>query len=169
MIRKGSSTNSLAEFADYFKQQLNTHVLKSYLRKNPSGFHLCGFGTDGIPEFYFIRNIQSMNGPFYEGFSGRYTTTEDFRARDALKFGGSLTNLKNQVFYYVNGDLRNFHQFWTGATAFVDALKSDSSFWGISTPGERAKWKLEAFASFYERHSKNQIIGRPIDVLELTA
>lgn len=172
-IRHGTSAKTLTEFAEYFEARLNRDVSKQLLKQYPSGFHLCGFAEDGIPEFHYIRNIETMEGAFYKGFKDSYYTTEDFRGRDAVtdKNGNKrkLEDLSNCMFFYVNGDIRNFWQFWDGATRFANAIKDDPAFKDIKTPGERAKWKLEAFASFYEKHSKKHVIGRPIDVIETRA
>jgi len=172
-IRHGAGIKDLADFASFFEKRLNRDVSKAFLRKHPSGFHLCGFAADGFPEFYFIRNIESMDGAFYKGFRDSYYTTEDFRSRDAIRHNDgrarSMKDLKDCIFFYVNGDLRSFWQFWRGATDFINAVSGDPTFKNIKTVGERARWKLEAFASFYEKHSKSQVIGRPIDLIETKA
>lgn len=172
-IRHGAGIKDLVDFASFFEERLNRDVSKAFLRANPSGFHLCGFAADGLPEFYFIRNIESMVGPFYKGFRDSYYKTEDFRSRDAIKdkFGNvrSIDDLKNCVFFYVNGDLRSFWRFWLGASDFINTVSGDPTFKNLNTVGARAKWKLEAFASFYEKHSKAQTIGRPIDLIEISS
>ncbi len=109
-----------------------------------------------------------MDGVFYEDFKDQYFRTEDFRYRDAIiNEDGSprkLEDLSNCVFYYVKGALRSFWSFWLLADKFVRSAMTDSEFTGIDIPGERAKWKLETFASSYERFAKQKIIGKPIDL-----
>jgi hypothetical protein len=171
IIRHGSSVNSLSVFANYFESELNKYVSKSLLLRNPSGFHLCGFANDGIPEFYFIRNIDHMNGPFYNGFRDHYFTNEHFRMRDAIRRENgaerSLSEVSNSVFWYVNGDLRSFWNFWLPADQFVRQVASDVSFSRPSTLSDRAKWKLESLSSFYQAFARERIVGKPIDAIEL--
>ncbi len=170
-ICHGTGIGTLAEFAGYLEEELNKRVNKGLLRKNPSGFHLCGIASDGIPEFYFIRNIGKMDGVFYSDFRDQYFKTEDFRSRDAIRNedGSSrkLEDLSNCIFWYVNGALRSFWSFWLPADQFVRSAITDPEFIGLESPGLRARWKLEAFASFYERFAKKKLIGKPIDLIQI--
>ena len=171
IIRNGASIQTISDFAEYFMAELNRLVTKQLLIKYASGFHLCGLATDGVPEFYFIRNFDQMNGPFYHGFRDHYYMSEDFRNRDAIIGENGtirpLTEINNATFFYVNGDLRSFRFFWDSAGLFVNQISSDQSFMRPSTLSELAKWKLEALSSFYRAFSKQQIVGKPIDAIEI--
>ena len=92
VIRHGYNVKTVKEFSEYLINELNRNVTKPLLKTIPSGFHLCGLAGDGIPEFYFIRNIDRMEGPYYKGFRDTYFCTEDFRTRDAIK-NGPLSSL----------------------------------------------------------------------------
>lgn len=121
--------NSIKDFALFLTQELNNYVPKLDLINNPSGFHLCGLAKDGIPEFYYIHNIKRRDGPYYKEFRDVYSFSEDFRTRDAIKKTNvSLTSLQNIIFWYVNGDLRNFWEFWMPATQFIDAMSLNTDF-----------------------------------------
>src|SRR5438132_13997213 len=40
--------------------------------KNASGFHLCGYSSQGLPEFWFLSNIGGMPGFKYAHMQQRY-------------------------------------------------------------------------------------------------
>src|SRR6266487_504292 len=73
----------------------NTVVLERYA----SGFHVCGYGTTGIPEFWFISNILEMDDFVYTRMAPRYSPpSPEFLDRDAKALGwnghdsGSIKN-----------------------------------------------------------------------------
>ncbi len=171
VIRQGHNIQNIKQFAEYLTNALNAEVAKSLLKNNPSGFHLCGLADDGIPEFYFIRNIHSMEGPYYSGFMDTYICSEDFRTRDAITTQNgekrSLTSLQNAIFWYVNGDLRSFWSFWLPATNFIDGMSANPEFPALTSDVERAKWKLKVIAQLYEKYAKQKIVGGPIDGIEI--
>ena len=86
-----------------------------------------------------------------------------FRNRDAKP----LAQFSNKVQVYVNGDLRSFWSFWLSAEVFVKTVAEDRSFSRPSSLSERAKWKLEALASFYRAFAKEKIVAGPIDAIEI--
>ena len=67
----------------------------------------------------------------------------------------------------MNGALRSFWSFWLPADQFVRSAITDPEFIGLESPDLRARWKLEAFASFYERFAKKKLIGKPIDLIQI--
>jgi len=171
IIRHGHDVQNIKEFAHYLTTKLNANVVKSLLKNNPSGFHLCGLAEDGIPEFYFIRNIERMEGPYYRGFRDTYFCSEDFRTRDAITTSGGkkrdLSSLRKSIFWYVNGDLRSFWAFWMPATQFIDGISMNPEFPALTSDLERAKWKLKVIAQLYEKYAKQKIVGGPIDGFEI--
>jgi hypothetical protein len=171
VIRHGHGIKTVKEFSEYLTDQLNKNVTKSLLETNPSGFHLCGLAEDGIPEFYFIRNIDRMEGPYYKGFKDAYSCSEGFRTRDAITTNDGkkrpLSSLQNCIFWYVNGDLRSFWAFWMPATQFIDSISMDPEFPALKSDLERAKWKLKVIAQLYEKYAKQKIVGGPIDGIEI--
>jgi hypothetical protein len=169
-ITHGHKIKSINEFAQYLTDKLNEYVPKTRLKNNPSGFHVCGLSEDGIPEFYYIRNIIRRDGPYYKEFKDSYYFTEDFRNRDAITTEDgkqrSLTSLHNMVFWYVNGDLRNFWDFWIPATKFIDAVSLDPDFPALKSDLERAKWKLKTIAALY-KYRRTKIVGGKIYGFEI--
>ena len=171
VIRQGHDIQNIKEFSEYLTNKLNAKVNKSFLKNNPSGFHLCGLANDGIPEFYFIRNIKRMEGPYYKDFIDTYYCSEDFRTCDAITTSTGekrpLTSLQNAIFWYVNGDLRSFWAFWMPATNFIDGISGNPEFPALTSDLERAKWKLKVIAQLYEKYAKQKIVGGPIDGIEV--
>lgn len=171
VIRHGHSIKTVKEFSQYLMSELNNRVSKALLKSNASGFHICGRADDGIPEFYFIRNIERMEGPFYKGFVGSYFCSEDFRTRDAIRTNDGaqrdLVTLHDSIFWYVNGDLRSFWDFWLPATQFIDSFQLNQDFPSLKSDLERAKWKLRVIAQLYDKYAKKKIVGGPIDGIEI--
>src|SRR5438552_14112058 len=90
----------------------NTVVLERYA----SGFHVCGYGTTGIPEFWFISNILEMDDFVYTRMALRYSPpSPDFLDRDAKALGWNghdSGSIKNGVQFYRNGDYRLHAAAW---------------------------------------------------------
>lgn len=171
LIRNGHSIKTVKYFSEYLMYELNKKVSKGLLKSSPSGFHLCGLADDGIPEFYFIRNIEGMDGPFYKGFLDSYFCSEDFRSRDAIRNNDGtpreLAELHDSIFWYVNGDLRSFWDFWLPATHFIDSFSQNRDFPALKEDLERAKWKLKVIAQLYDKYAKNKNVGGPIDGIRI--
>jgi hypothetical protein len=170
VIRNGHTIKTVNEFSQYLADTLNKNVTKSLLKTNPSGFHICGLADDGIPEFYFIRNIEGREGPYYKGFKDTYFCSEDFRTRDAIATGDgsqrSLDSLQHSIFWYVNGDLRSFWAFWLPATEFIDSISVNPEFPSLKSDLERAKWKLKVIAQLYDKYAKQKIVWALLMVLK---
>lgn len=171
VISHSHGIKTIADFAQYLMDTLNGNVVKSLLKTNPSGFHVCGLADDGIPEFYFIRNIERMEGPFYKGFKDSYFCSEDFRTGDAIKTNNGqprdLDSLHDAIFWYVNGDLRSFWEFWLPATQFIDSFQLNPEFPALKSDLERAQWKLRVIAQLYGKYARKKVVGGPIDGIEI--
>ena len=172
VIRHNHSIKTVKEFSQCLMSELNNKVSKALLKSNASGFHICGLANDGIPEFYFVRNIEGMEGSFYKGLLDSYLYSEDFRARDAINTAvngvqGDLATLHDVIFWYVNGDLRSFWDFWLPATQFIDSFCQNQDFPTLKFDLERAKWKLRVIAQLYDKYAKQKIVGGPIDGIEI--
>lgn len=85
-VNHSAETGSLRQLANNLCAELNRQVNKSWLRKLPSGFHLCGYNTDGLPELWHICN-HGMEGNDYKDFASEYGVSEDFLRRDAVVQG----------------------------------------------------------------------------------
>jgi hypothetical protein len=164
---------SLEKFARVLCDKLNHKVNKEFLKKAPSGFHVCGYNAKNLPELWFVRNIRSMEDHVYRGFATEYNLTEDFLARDARKCGFNGVNPKvpcSFIQYYINGDVRAFHSIWQRLDEFLAKMFSQADFRHPqqSTDLEAvAKWKMGVISSFYKQFAEKQIIGAPIDAFVL--
>jgi hypothetical protein len=99
---KSRNPSTLKELADGLAEELNRLVPRHIRDKFVSGFHLAGLNKAGMPEFWFIRNIEDDGTTI----SGTYSGREDFLRRDAkdLPTGGFAT--------YRNGDIRGHIAGW---------------------------------------------------------
>jgi len=166
--------HSIHDFAKALQSDLNQQVNKGFLRQNPSGLHICGYNEDKHPELWFVRNIQTMEGPRYSGFSDHYTVTEDFNGRDRLKMERQIelegsSGEYNQ--YYVNGDIRGFHSLWILLEYALMKMLKEPDFHSIAQRSDllkSAKFKMETISLLYEEFASSQIIGEPIDTFLLT-
>lgn len=172
VIRNGYSIKSIGNFSEYLEDELGKKVSGSLLRNNPSGFHLCGLAEDGIPEFYFIRNFLKMENGFYKDCQRSYYSTEDFRNRDAIRSSDGnirqLSSLSNCIFWYANGDLRTFSNYWEPLTLMIDTIAKDAEFPKLNSDLERAKWKLDVLAGIYEKFARKKTVGGSIDGIKIT-
>ncbi|MCM2356806.1 MAG: hypothetical protein NDI77_01540 [Geobacteraceae bacterium] len=108
-IANDSLSQTIRDFSCNIKTHLNSKVPNTVLSQEGSGFHICGFESNGLPVLYHFSNISGMNDIFYGTNSSTYNdVTEDFIGRDANNFGydpNNLTFSKSGTFEYRNGDL----------------------------------------------------------------
>jgi hypothetical protein len=67
-----SRADSIAAFAKELQQSLNAVVPMRHLQVQHSGLHVCGFDTQGRPDFWYISNIGSMQGFEYKDLRTSY-------------------------------------------------------------------------------------------------
>jgi hypothetical protein len=60
-VTRHSATASLKDFAFQLCDELHTVIPANILGKNASGFHICGYDSNGLPEFWFLRNKGGMD------------------------------------------------------------------------------------------------------------
>jgi hypothetical protein len=120
---------------------------------------------------WFVRNIGGMDGFLYSDIRNRYWFTEEFlsthyppvRKKQPEAVPGVLLQ------YYVNGDVRSFHAAWNELNQFL--MKMYASGNDVPDPSLRdglikiLKWKISVIADFYKTFMRDQIIGKPTDVL----
>src|SRR6266849_430237 len=166
-VIRHSTMTSLKDFAFQLRDELHTVIPAGILKKNASGFHICGYNSKGLPEFWFLRNIGGMDQFRYTNLLQRYMEpTADFLDRDAKSLGWdgrNLTSIINKGYVYRNGDVR------AHVIAFerLDEVLSDTlSFPDFKTPTkpeDLVRFKFEFVAYLYKKFARRQIIGRPID------
>jgi len=171
-INNSTEARTLREFATNLRDELNRAVNKAWLKKQHSGFHICGYNTSGFPELWHICN-HGMEGNNYKDFASEYGLSEDFLRRDAAAQGFDGTSpLVRQPFvqYYINGDVRPFHSAWKRLNEFSAEMFSYADFKSPRRTGEYieiTKWKFKMIASFYQRFAKQPVIGGSIDAFIL--
>ena len=174
-ITHHSGLSSLRDFTFELRDQLHNVIPPDVLGRNPSGFHICGYNSHGLPEFWYLSNIGGMSGFAYTGVQPRYgDPTEDFLARDAKKLGWDGTNpasVENKAWVYRNGDVRAHVAAFELLDKVLIEMLSFPDFKKLQRGDDLASWvrfKLKFVAQFYKEYGKKQIIGTPIDAFALT-
>ena len=175
-IRRHSSVRDLEDFANTLREELNRVVPPEILKKNPSGFHICGYDSAGRPDFWYLSNIGGLKDFKYIDLKSQYTPPEShFLSRDALREfrwdGKDPLSAINGVKIYRNGDFRAHVAAWEQLDYIYWRLSQFPDFKLPKTPGEYGeyvKFKFEIVAYIYKNWAKKQIVARPIDVIVLT-
>jgi hypothetical protein len=175
-IRSHHSITTLEGFVFSLREELHRVIPPRILEKCASGFHVCGYLPDGLPDFWHLTNVGSLNGFYYSDYQRRYKLpSSDFLGRDAGKDHGwdgenpdSARN--NAVQIYRNGDFRA-HAI---ASEHLDSMLSHffqfpdfSRPRNVSDYEKYVKFKLEVLAYIYQKWTKTKVIGKPIDVIVL--
>lgn len=173
-IDNNHDSRSLSEFSNRLKNELDTDVPKTLKMAGPSGFHIAGFNQDGLPEFWFVRNIKNMDQHRYIGFLDHYFVTEDFLRRDAGRDigydGVSLKIPEPKMKGYRNGDIRGHVIAWKEFNNVLVRFLGLPDFRSVRTIPEYeefTKFKMELIAEVYNKYCKVSLIGKPIDVFSV--
>lgn len=159
-VQRDWSGYSLRTFAENLASELNTRVPDDLKRERESGFHIAGFNEDGVPEFWYVRNVDDDKATYF----GEYRAREDFQRRDVKKLVGSTYQV------YRNGDLRAHVLAWGELDASIGRLLAFPDFKKITTAEDYVEWvkfKMDVIAQAYERFCEQSIIGRPIDAFAI--
>jgi len=174
-IRRSQAT-SVTECAGELHVRLNDVVPGHVLLARPSGLHLCGFDTDGRPDFWFISNIGGMQGFEYTDLRDAYSEpASHFLGRDAVSFGLDLATGRapmGRVQIYRNGDFRVHAIASEALDATLSTLGQFPDFRLPNTPagyGDYVRFKFEVIGYIYKKWARRQIVARPIDVIVLEA
>ena len=173
-INQQPGTKDLKTFAGELRNSLNQVVPPHVLAAQPSGFHLCGYNPQGIPEFWFITNVGGMDHLNYTGLGSRFLEpSPDFLERDAKTQGWDGVkpgSVRNAVQVYRNGDIRAHVSAWRELDNFLREMRKYADFRQLRTVddfAEAAKFKMEVIAYLYKKFCRKSIIGRPIDAFAL--
>ncbi len=190
-IRTSADMSSLQSFSEGLREALRGVVPETALGATHSGFHICGFRDDDLPDFWFLTNIGKLNDPapfMYGDFHPRYDPpSSHFLGRDArTRFGWNgkdPTSLKalgtRGLSYqmYRNGDFKPHVIAWDIMDLPLWMLGKFGVLRGPDSPEEHARYlkaKFEFMAAmsekFYLVDGKPHVsyIGRPIDVILMT-
>ena len=174
-ITKSSAIRSLRDFTFELRNELQRVIPKHVLGKHPSGFHICGYNSQGFPEFWYLSNIGGISDFEYTNINQSYSDpTEDFLNRDAKKLGWNgkdPQSVDNKGWVYRNGDIRAHVVSFGLLDQVLFGMLSFPDFRKLEKPEDLASWvrfKLKFVAQFYREYGKNQRIGAPIDAFSLT-
>lgn len=174
-IRRHSSADNLQSFAERLRNEVSQIISPAVLQTCGSGFHICGYNSMGLPDFWYFSNIGGMKGFQYIDLKPQYTYPKShFLCRGATKVfgwdGNDPLSAKNGVQVYRNGDFRAHVAAWESLDEIFGRLFQFPDFKLPANPneyGEYVKFKFEFIAYLYRKWAKKKIIGRPIDVLVL--
>lgn len=171
-ITRHSSVRTLSDFAAELRTGLHEVIPENILSKHASGFHICGYNAQGLPEFWFLRNIGGMSGFNYTDLRSRYMEpTADFLDRDAKMLGWDGVNpksIQNIVQVYRNGDFRAHAVAFGRLDEVLMEMRSFPDFKPPREPEDWVRFKFEFIAYFYRKFAKRKVIGTPIDAFCLT-
>lgn len=165
MICSNNKVNDLGELAGNIASSLNSFVPPAYRNKYRSGFHMAGFNTNGLPEFWYIRNVGDDGTTIFKNYEAR----EDYLSGHARQNGfngidpGTLPGR-----LYRNGDIVSHVAAWEQIDNTLGALTTTLNFKRINTPEKYSEWikfKMEVLAHFHKRFADKVWIGGPIDTL----
>lgn len=158
IVTRSRTPGTLEELAHALTGELNSLVPLHLREKHISGFHLAGINKDGMPEFWFIRNVEDDKTTL----TGKYSAREDFITRDAPKL------ITGEFATYRNGDIRGHVAAWELFDQAFMVLLNQKDFRRLKTSNDYADWlkfKMEVLSYFYKKYSRNSVIGSPIDTL----
>jgi hypothetical protein len=170
-INRHSTTKTLGDFGCELREELHTVIPADILERNASGFHICGYNSDGLPEFWYLSNIGGRDGVRYTNLQPRYgDPSPDFLGRDARSLGWDGTNplsIGNKSYAYRNGDIRSHTVAFERLDQVLGDMLSFPDFKRPERPEDWVRFKFQFVADFYSKFAKQKIIGTPIDAFSL--
>jgi hypothetical protein len=173
-IRNQSSTRDLRSFCLALQERLELIIPASGLGAQSSGFQICGYNQDFIPEYWLltnIRDIDSLGRP--TEFKATYKApAPHFLKVDAKRDfhwdGVSADSCENGVKIYRFGDFRAhvvasepIDDMFERLAQFPEDFRMPET---LSDYRDYVRFKFEFIAYIYKKWARRQIIGRPIDV-----
>lgn len=170
-IRSQSNLTSLKAFANTLVRNLNSDIPSKWRTKYISGFHLAGYNSKGLPEFWYVRNVKDDRITK----TGLYEAREDFLSRDAINNLGydgqdPRSVPTGRVQTYRNGDIRAHVTAWERIDEGFGTLLKEREFKQLKTLPDYEEWvkfKMEVIAYFYERYCRVSIVAKPIDTFSI--
>ena len=175
-INKQSEVSDLKTFAWNLRDTLNQVVPEEWLQRYPSGFHICGYNSQGLPDLWAFLNAGRMRGPQYLDVKAKYCPpSSSFLERDArMEFGWDGTDpssARTGIQTYRNGDYRAHIAMWDYLDrSLFGNLFQLPDFKRPGNPreyGKYVKFKLKVIAYVYQEWAEKQSIAGPIDVIVL--
>lgn len=169
---RDDQSETIEAFAASLREHLNTIVPKDLLRGYPSGLHVCGFTERGVPQFWFIRNIERMDGFAYAGFKDSYWMSEELSQVHVTHIYNPDTETHSEPFraWFANGDLRTHGPAWEMFDMFAALMDARGLAKPPSSAAEfekRLRWKFEAIGRYYDIVADQPLVGGGTDTFIL--
>lgn len=169
-IGRSSNLTSLQTFAEELARSLNSDIPVKWRQSYISGFHLVGYNSSSLPEFWYIRNVKDDR----VSISGVFEAREDFLRRDVKTLGYDGQNPRSvqtgQVQTYRNGDIRAHVTAWEKVDDGFGVLFGEPEFKNLKTLSDYEQWvkfKMEVIAYFYKKYCRVSLVARPIDTFSI--
>jgi hypothetical protein len=172
-IRKQSATApDLKTFAFNLRDELHRVIPGKLLGEQRSGFHICGYRPDGIPEFWFLTNIRKLEGYDVKELKPSFKApAPQFLERDMRDHGWDGEHADSVqatgVMMYRNGDIRAHGILWKQLDEIFNHMWQFPDFRKPSGPeGEKdlTRFKFEVLGFLYKRWARHQLIGQEVDI-----
>jgi hypothetical protein len=173
-IKNQYSCSDLGTFAKNLKDTLNQIMPKDELKLYATGFYICGYNDQGIPEFWHFSNCNLGKHYNYINIQPRFKDpSADFLGRDALKLGWDGKNVssvttKGFMAIYRNGDFRVHEAAWKKLDEVFEIIFQFNDFREPKTLAEfknLVHFKLNFIGSIYQKWAKSKTVGGPFDVI----
>lgn len=174
-----TSASDLGDLATQFRTQISSHFEKDFLAQHLSGFHITGFNSEGLPEFWrFTNGIWSKNNSFYRRSKNNLynevyeSPKEDFLGRDARKRGyrpGEPTAMRGGMTVYKNGDPVTHRVVWNNINNIFREVGSELGY-KTPSPSDEAdyenyiKLKFKMINVLLKGMVDSDSIGETVDV-----
>jgi predicted secreted protein len=175
-IKKSSQHKTLLEFATNLRNELNLVMSKDQLKVEPSGFHLAGISSNGIPEFIHFSNCShnpKIGG--YDNILDHYKEpSQDFLSRDALQYGWDGQNkdsikANGVILSYRNGNIIVHAVAWDNIDKIFAHLINQPNFSSLRKLTDHKlekfiKQKLNFVGSIYSNWADTKLVAGPWDI-----
>jgi len=173
-ISNNAKVDSVECFALNLRDELNKIVPPTYLKDNPSGFHICGYDNRGYPEFWSLTNIGKFSDYKYSNLKKAYQPPANELQGGYLQGigwnGTDPLSVENKIVTYRNGDIRAHGVVFKKLDEIYNYLSQFGNFKKIEDLEQYKdfiKYKFKILAYIYKKMAKQKIIGGDIDVLLL--
>jgi hypothetical protein len=172
-INKHSGAPQLGAFAQRLRDELNDLIPGERLEQHPSGFHICGYNREGLPDLWAFLNARMKGYRYIDLKPQYYPPSSSFLERDARALGWDgldPSSARSGTQVYRNGDFRAHIALWDVLDSGLDKLFQFPDFRrphesDPSEYGRYVKFKFEVIAYVYRKWAKKWTIAGPIDVI----
>lgn len=177
-VRAHSDLADLGAFSVALRNKLESAIPKSLLKEQTLGFHICGYGRTGLPDFWWLTNIRDFDD------TGRVTERKatfkepgsHFLGRDApAHFGWNGSDLMSaqsgRFALYRNGDIRIHVQVAERVDQMFEQIWDLPDFQRPVTPAEFKQYALYKFrfiVGLQQKWFKNSTVGEQPDLMMWT-